>query len=440
MGSRITHKEFIERLNKIKPNIKILSTYSSYNTKVDCECLICNYKWQSTPKNLLYTKSGCYECGRKSIIEKLKVPTNILAAEVANLTNNQVELISEHYNNTIKDTFHCKRCGQDFKRRMQSFLNHPSCPVCNSRTCIVGINDMWTTDPDIASMLLYPDDGLNYTICHGYQNLNWLCECGNIINQKIHEVKTFGLRCPKCGDGISFGNKFMFSFLSQLQIEFENEKTFEWSLGKRYDFYIPSLNCIIEMQGSQHYKDSSFGIHGHTYEEEHANDVFKENLARENGIINYILIDSVTSTLKHISNSIRNSELKDILEINNVDWNSCGMFAKRSIVPEVCQMWNNGKKFSEIRKKFKIANATIRHYLQYGNEIGLCEFNRKESVIRCIGVPVYCITTNETFQTTTEAENKYNIHNVTACCRGRLEHAGTLPDGTKLKWRYIKNN
>ena len=54
-------------------------------------------------------------------------------------------------------------------------------------------------------------------------------------------------RCPKCGDGISYGEKFMYAVLSYAGYDFETQHVFEWSKGenglkgmKKYDFYIPS--------------------------------------------------------------------------------------------------------------------------------------------------------------------------------------------------------
>ncbi|MEM5599205.1 hypothetical protein AAHB53_28045 [Niallia circulans] len=63
---------------------------------------------------------------------------------------------------------------------------------------------------------------------------------------------------PKCSDGFSIPEKFMFNLLDYLQVDFDYQKVFDWSLGKRYDFYIPMLNCIIETHGAQHYQYSGF--------------------------------------------------------------------------------------------------------------------------------------------------------------------------------------
>ena len=53
---------------------------------------------------------------------------------------------------------------------------------------------------------------------------------------------------------------------------------------------------------------------------------------------------------------------------------------------------------------------------------------------------VECVTTGEVFYSITDAANFYNFKstaNITSCCKGNLEYSGTLPDGTKLIWKYV---
>lgn len=52
---------------------------------------------------------------------------------------------------------------------------------------------------------------------------------------------------------------------------------------------------------------------------------------------------------------------------------------------------------------------------------------------------VICITTGETFDYIKQAENKYNAFNIGACCKGKRKSAGTLPNGTPLKWMYYED-
>ena len=65
---------------------------------------------------------------------------------------------------------------------------------------------------------------------------------------------------------------------------------------RRYDFYVPSLNAIIEVHGAQHYEQGFDSIGGRSFEEERANDILKEKLAIDNGIKHYIVINALSSS------------------------------------------------------------------------------------------------------------------------------------------------
>ena len=59
-----THSEFIEELNHVNKNIKILTKYKNNHTKVSCKCMICQYEWDARPADLIKNNpNGCPKCG-----------------------------------------------------------------------------------------------------------------------------------------------------------------------------------------------------------------------------------------------------------------------------------------------------------------------------------------------------------------------------------------
>ena len=85
---------------------------------------------------------------------------------------------------------------------------------------------------------------------------------------------------PNCGDKVSYDEKFLSSILSQLKVDFATQlskSTFNWCDKYRYDFYIPSLNMIIETHGIQHYEENKNWTM--SLEEEQENDKIKKELA-----------------------------------------------------------------------------------------------------------------------------------------------------------------
>lgn len=68
----ISEKEVLSRIYKVNPNIKILSNYVNYTTKLQCSCKKCGFLWYALPGNL-YQGTGCPKCNMskgEKIIER----------------------------------------------------------------------------------------------------------------------------------------------------------------------------------------------------------------------------------------------------------------------------------------------------------------------------------------------------------------------------------
>lgn len=251
-------------------------------------------------------------------------------------------------------------------------------------------------DKEFAKILWDAEDANKYS-CHSGKTADFKClQCGaRIKNKRIADVYSRGVRCPKCSDGVSYPEKFMFNVLTQLNIQFETQKIFNWSNNKRYDFYIPSLRCIIEVHGGQHYFDSKFKYSGRrTLQEEQENDRLKERLAIFNGTQHYIVIDARESSLSHIKDSISESELKKLFELEKVNWSECDKNATNSDLIIVCDLWNDGttdpQKISQLTK---LSLSSVYKYLNKGTDIGLCDYdgeNTKEVVQLSIDMEFIC--------------------------------------------------
>lgn len=141
-------------------------------------------------------------------------------------------------------------------------------------------------------------------------------KCKEPRNYSIDCLVKHGFSCFNCSSKISYPNRFIYKFLKQLNIEFESEKIFEWATNKRYDFYIPNCNMIIEAHGRQHYADCSWSL----VEDQFNNDKYKEKKAKENGIKIYLQLDCRYSYFKYIKKSIERSRLSNMFNLNNIDW------------------------------------------------------------------------------------------------------------------------
>jgi very-short-patch-repair endonuclease len=84
--------------------------------------------------------------------------------------------------------------------------------------------------------------------------------------------------------------------LEHYNIEYECQKKFKWSKRYRYDFYLPTLNVVIECQGEQHFTPVDFAGKGEKnaikeLEKNIKRDKIKKDLCNDNNVgiyyINY---------------------------------------------------------------------------------------------------------------------------------------------------------
>ena len=88
-----------------------------------------------------------------------------------------------------------------------------------------------------------------------------------------------------------------------------------------------------------------------------------------------------------------------------------------------------GKQFSEEHKK-KLSEAHKGKKLSEKTKLKLSKKASKK---------VICITTGKIFNSQKEASNYYKCGDISLCCEGICKSAGKLPNGIRLKWKYVKD-
>lgn len=233
--------------------------------------------------------------------------------------NSNIEVIGKYISARDNIKVRCFNCKGEWEPMADSLLRGVGCPYCcnSPKRILVGFNDMWTTNSNLAKFLKNPEDGYKYTQTSGVK-VDWKCpDCGCVVKNKIiRDYCRNGFLCPRCSDGKSYPEKFTFSILQQLNVLFETQKMFKWSQNKRYDFYIPSINCIIETHGRQHYHEgfNSISDKARNLIEEQNNDKLKRQLAINNKIENYYIIDCSESSCEYIKQNVINSDISKILD------------------------------------------------------------------------------------------------------------------------------
>lgn len=300
----------------------------------------------------------------------------------------------------------CNKCNNNYKMSIKIRNNGCNCPYCSGKRVLFGFNDVYTLRPNLRKYFVNIEDAKNITL--GY-NGKILLKCPTCKNTKEMLLTNFvkrGFNCS-CQDGVSYNEKFIQNLLEQLKVDFNIHKSFEWSQGKIYDFYIEDKNILIEAHGIQHYEVSQ---RGRTLQEEQENDKYKEKIAKENGIGHYIVIDCRYSKIEWIQNSILNSELNELFDLKNVDCAKCNDFAMNSLSEKVKQLYLNGKTTREIVKITKLNKTTIASYLK---NFGVFIPNRD------IGIKVYCYNINKIFNNKKQCCNEMQLNYEDFCKKSK---------------------
>lgn len=453
MGGRIkkSQEKYEQQVNeKYGGKISVVGKYMGYYDPID---LFCNKHQLFFTKNanaILTQKECCPECISENSAKMYEEKVGKLYCTnndyIKDLEERGALVIPiEEYKGYKTPILHeCKLCGNPLriapnKVKNNTRLNLPLCQKCSGTRLYVGKNDLWTTDPDIAKMLKNPEDGYKLTR-RSDKKVDWLCpDCGCEIKQKtVNNTTMNGLTCPLCSNTRSLGHRIVNAILTELGIEFINEKSFYWGDGKSYDIYIESVNCIIEVNGIQHYEECGFNnISGITLDQEIANDKYKKNLAINNGIKHYIYIDSRKSDIDFIIQSIKNNQdFNSLFNIENISWTNVINNSSTSDVVTIRDLYNQGKTVPEIQKIVHLSDTVIQRKLHALTEYGLCDYKGVEEYFK----PVVCLNTKEEFMNLQEAGKAYNIdpNGISFCCRGLRNRrtAGKLDDGTKLTWLF----
>jgi predicted transcriptional regulator len=365
--------------------------------------------------------------------------------------NINIEILGIYNGNKSFIAVKCKICNGEWSSTPDNLLHNYGCPYCTNQKILIGFNDMWTTNPELAKLLYNPEDGYKYT--QGTtKKANWKCpNCNNIIkNKSISNVRKHGLSCNLCSDGVSYPNKIMYNILNQLNINFIPEYCPIWLKSKRYDFYFENDNnkYIVEMDGAMGHGRFNL-LSKMTPEESLAIDKYKDELALKHNI-NIIRIDCFKSELEYIKNSIINSRLNIIFDLNKVNWQECHKSSLNNFVKLACNLWQvDGYKVKHIAYILKLSTSTIVKYLKRGKLLNWCDYDSQKEIIenlknmtpkamKVISKKVRCIETNQIFESIMDASRQIGCSDshISQCCKGKRNTCGKLEDGTKLHWEY----
>lgn len=279
----------------------------------------------------------------------------------------------------------CQKDGYIGEKLESHLKEGKGCPCCTNTIVQKGINDVATTHPHLIKYFANLEDV--YTHSYG-SSKKVVIKCPNCREEsqvRISSLQNQGHSCSNCSDGISFPEKFVRNLLKELKIDYEYQYSPKWSNNKRYDFYIPSLNCIIETHGEQHYKNNCGKWNSDR--EIQKNDSLKEEIAKNNGISKYFVLDCRESSLIFIRESICQSNLLDLLKVEKeqIRWNIIQEASIKNLVYEVISLRNEfNYSVEQISDSMKLNKDTIYRYFKIAKELGLIKYDGRQETTKAL--------------------------------------------------------
>ena len=125
------------------------------------------------------------------------------------------------------------------------------------------------------------------------------------------------------------------------------------------------------MQGRQHYIPTQYNNYDVNIQKKQ--DEFKQQYAIQHNM-NYIAINCITSNFHQIKNNIINSNLNQIYDLTQLNWDEIEKQIKcDNLTLKICEMYET-QDITEIAisKKFLVSKDVVTRALQTGAQYGLC--------------------------------------------------------------------
>lgn len=296
--SKINKEEYIENIKKIYGDkYTLVSDFIDTQHQVTIKCNICGSEYnlianeftRNREKNRKRFINGCDHCRLIKNTEEIK-------EKVLKLTNNKIKIID---NNLISSNrkiikMKCNICGYEFNqcihvlennlKKSKNKNNFFGCAICSKKK---------KKNTEIYKKEVYSLVKDEYSVIGEYINTNCKIKmkhniCGCEWDIRPDDFINNNNRCPKCANLIiSNGFNFINKYLSENNISYELEKTFDNCKKNKllpFDFYLPEYNLLLEYDGEQHFKHSFDRTKKDKLKKQHERDLIKNKYCLDNKI------------------------------------------------------------------------------------------------------------------------------------------------------------
>lgn len=148
-------------------------------------------------------KSGCPYCsGKKDLARFNDLATALpsLSAEWDYVNNGPIKPTDVTRGSRKSIWWVCRKCGSSYKSSVANRAKGSGCPVCCGKQVVAGLNDLASTNPQLAAEWNYDKNGSlkpEEVTANSHETIWWLGKCGHEWQAKISN-RNNGKGCPYC--------------------------------------------------------------------------------------------------------------------------------------------------------------------------------------------------------------------------------------------------
>lgn len=296
-----THEEYVSEMEIVNPLVQVIDTYINVNTPIMHRCIVHDFKWETTPASILQG-SGCPICKSEKIRKAQSKTHEEYIKEVKNINPN-IQVLGTYINARTPILHKCLIDNFEWNPMPYSISSGYGCPKCGIRKVADSLRktneeyimQLEKCNRNIVAIEKYC--GANIPISHKclLDGCEWKAKPANILH---------GYGCPQCNE--SKGERRIRLWLDKNNIPYKVQKKFYNCSDIKplpFDFYLPTLNIIIEYDGRQHFESIEF-FGGQEYlEYVKMHDALKNEYCENNGIpllrIPYYKFDNIEEELNN---------------------------------------------------------------------------------------------------------------------------------------------
>lgn len=268
-----THEQFILEVERLfGDKVKVLSRYTTSQNKVLIYYKDCGHTEYKLPSKLLMGHL-CIKCRNKRLSKTKTKTQEQIEKELLNL---DYKVLGEYKGVNQKIKVQNLKCGHIYEAQCGNILRGSGCPICyghkDTKKFIQQVEELYPNEYTILGE--YKNNRKKILVRHNKCGHEWEVIPKDLLNDR---------RCPKCI--MSKGELYIKEFLEKRNIKFIPQYKFEdcrKKLPLPFDFMVEinGKQKLIEFDGSQHFKNNSWGVNSNPIE----NDNIKNEYCKEHNI------------------------------------------------------------------------------------------------------------------------------------------------------------